>query len=96
MRNIPTLLTGKQYELKRGPNYGCQFLICFIHQVFRISRKLQGRSQWSLGLRHELFSLVRTLDAGIVDSYPTQGMDVCVPLFCVCVLLCLGSGLATG
>jgi hypothetical protein len=35
-------------------------------------------------------------DAGIVDLNPTQGMDVCVRLFCVCVILCLGSGLATG
>jgi hypothetical protein len=24
------------------------------------------------------------------------GMDVCVRLFCVCVVLCVGSGLATG
>jgi hypothetical protein len=29
--------------------------------------------------------------AGIVVSYPTQGMDVCV-----CVVLCLDSGIATG
>jgi hypothetical protein len=32
----------------------------------------------------------------IVGSNPTQGMDVCVRLFCVCVVLCVGSGLATG
>jgi hypothetical protein len=32
----------------------------------------------------------------IVDSNPTRGMDVCVHLFCVCVVLCVGSGLATG
>jgi hypothetical protein len=25
-----------------------------------------------------------------------QSMDVCVRLFCVCVVLCVGSGLATG
>jgi hypothetical protein len=35
-------------------------------------------------------------NAGIVGSNPTQGMDVCVRLFCVCVVLCVGSGLATG
>jgi hypothetical protein len=33
--------------------------------------------------------------AGIVGSNPTQGMDVHKPLFCVCVALCVGSGLAT-
>jgi hypothetical protein len=35
-------------------------------------------------------------DAGIVGSDPTQGMDVCVRLSCVCVVLCVGSGLARG
>jgi hypothetical protein len=35
-------------------------------------------------------------NAGILDSNPTQGMDMCVLLFCVCVVLCVGSGLATG
>jgi hypothetical protein len=35
-------------------------------------------------------------NAGIVGSIPTQGMDICLCLFCVCVVLCVGSGLATG
>jgi hypothetical protein len=35
-------------------------------------------------------------NTGVVGSNPTQGMDVCVCLFCVCVVLCVGSGLATG
>jgi hypothetical protein len=34
--------------------------------------------------------------AGIADSNPSQGMDVCMLLSCVCVVLCVGSGLATG
>jgi hypothetical protein len=34
-------------------------------------------------------------NTGIVGSNPTQGMVVCVRLFC-CVVLCVGSGLATG
>jgi hypothetical protein len=33
---------------------------------------------------------------GIVGSNPTQGMDVCVCVYSVCVLLSVGSGLATG
>jgi hypothetical protein len=45
-------------------------------------------------LRHEPSSPARTL--GIVGSNPTRGMDVCVRLFCVCVVLCVGSGLAIG
>jgi hypothetical protein len=35
-------------------------------------------------------------NAGIVVSNPTQGMDVCVCLFCDCVVLRVGSGFATG
>jgi hypothetical protein len=35
-------------------------------------------------------------NAGIVGSNPTRGMDVCVRLFCVCAVLCVGSGLTTG
>jgi hypothetical protein len=35
-------------------------------------------------------------NTGIMCSNPTRGMDVCVRLFCVCVVLCLGSGLVTG
>jgi hypothetical protein len=31
-----------------------------------------------------------------VGSNPTLGMGVCVRLFCVCVVLCVGNGLATG
>jgi hypothetical protein len=35
-------------------------------------------------------------NTGIVDSNTTRGMDVCVRLFRVCVVLCIGRGLATG
>jgi hypothetical protein len=35
-------------------------------------------------------------ETGIVGSNPTEGMDVCVCLICVCVVLRVGSGLATG
>jgi hypothetical protein len=35
-------------------------------------------------------------NTGIVGSNSTQGMNVCVHLFCVCVILCTSSGLAEG
>jgi hypothetical protein len=35
-------------------------------------------------------------NAGIVGPNPTQGMDVCLRLFYICVVLCVGSGLTTG
>jgi hypothetical protein len=35
-------------------------------------------------------------NTGNVGSNPTQDMDVCVRFFCVCVVLCVGRGLAMG
>jgi hypothetical protein len=35
-------------------------------------------------------------NTGIVGSNPTRGMDVCVRLFCVYVVLCVGSSLERG
>jgi hypothetical protein len=35
-------------------------------------------------------------NTGILGSNPTRGMNVCVRLFYVCVVLCVGSGLAMG
>jgi hypothetical protein len=46
--------------------------------------------------RSKAWTVFARSDAGIVSSNPTQVMDVCVRLFCVCVVLCVGSGLATG
>jgi hypothetical protein len=37
-----------------------------------------------------------SLNAGIAGSNPTQCMDVCVRDYSVCVVMCVGSGLATG
>jgi hypothetical protein len=45
---------------------------------------------------YKAWTLVARSNAGIVGSDPTQGMDVSVRLFYVCVVLCLGSGLAMG
>jgi hypothetical protein len=52
------------------------------------------RSQWPRCLRHELSSPTRTLGSWI--RIPLQALDVSVRLFCVCVVLCVGNGLATG
>jgi hypothetical protein len=44
----------------------------------------------------EAWSLFAHFSAGIVGSNLTEGMDVCVRVYSVCVVLCVGSGLATG
>jgi hypothetical protein len=55
---------------------------------------------WSVadhgGRECEALTAFARSNAGIVGSNPTQGIDVCMRLFCVCVVLCVGSALATG
>jgi hypothetical protein len=49
-----------------------------------------GRSQWPRILRREPSSLGRTLRSWV------RIMDICVRLFCVCVVLCVGCDLTRG
>jgi hypothetical protein len=46
-----------------------------------------SESQWPHGLRHELS--LPAQNTGIMDSNPTQGMDVCVCIYSVFVLFCV-------
>jgi hypothetical protein len=46
--------------------------------------------------RSQAYTVFARSNTGIVGSNLTRGMDVCVPLCCVCVVLGVGSGLATG
>jgi hypothetical protein len=51
-------------------------------------------SQWLRGLRHEPPSAARTM--GSLVRIPLEAWMFCLRLFCVCVVLCVGNGLATG
>jgi hypothetical protein len=66
--------------------YGCDNLFLAV--------KENCPSQWPHRLRHELSSPDR--NTRVVGSNSTRGVDICVRLFCVCVVLCIGRGLATG
>jgi hypothetical protein len=48
-----------------------------------------GRAIWGM-------NRLCPLEHWVVGSNPTRGKDVCVHLFCVSIVLCVGSGLATG
>jgi hypothetical protein len=50
----------------------------------------------AVAARSKAWTVFARSNAGIVGSNPAQGMDVSVRLFYVCVVLCVGSGLATG
>jgi hypothetical protein len=53
---------------------------------YRIVSMASEESQWPRGLRHEIFSPAK--NTAIVGSNPTQGMEVCLRFFCICVVLC--------
>jgi hypothetical protein len=62
----------------------------FLHGIV-----LNCRSRWPRGLRHELSSLTRKLGSWVRVQLKAW-MSVCMRLFCVCVVLCVVSGLETG
>jgi hypothetical protein len=43
--------------------------------------------------RSEVWTVFACSNIGIVGSNPTRGMDVCVSLLCVCVVLCVAAAL---
>jgi hypothetical protein len=47
----------------------------------------------TVAARSKVWTVFARLNTGIVGSNPTLGMDVYVCLFCVCVVLRVGSGL---
>jgi hypothetical protein len=50
----------------------------------------------TVAARSKAWTVFSHSNTGIVGSNSTWAMNVCVPLFCVCVVLCVGIGLATG
>jgi hypothetical protein len=42
----------------------------------------------TVAARSNALTVFASSDTGIVGSNPTQGMDVCLRLFCVCVVMC--------
>jgi hypothetical protein len=65
----------------------------------RASIKQPGRTAVppiTVAARSKAWTVFARSNTGIMGSNPTQAMDVCMRLFCVCDVLCEGSGLATG
>jgi hypothetical protein len=62
----------------------------------RFCRKICHRPPLTVAALSKAWTLFARSNTGIVDSNPTQGMDVCVRLLHACVVLCVGSGLASG
>jgi hypothetical protein len=65
-------------------------------KIFYCSKQDLSRSQYPRCLRNELSSLAQTLGSWVRIPLRAWIFGVCVLLFFVCVVLYLGSGLATG
>jgi hypothetical protein len=50
----------------------------------------------TVAARSKTWTVFPRSNTGIVGSNPTRGMNNCVRLFCVCVVLCVDGGLETG
>jgi hypothetical protein len=59
---------------------------------------LQQTEAWpiTVAARSMVITTFVSSNTGVVVSNSTRCMDVCMRLFCVRVVLCVGSGLATG
>jgi hypothetical protein len=66
----------------------------FQNEFFAIFRSSLDLVPIAVATRSKVLTIFARSNTGIVGSNPTQGMDVCLRLFCV--LSCVGSGLATG
>jgi hypothetical protein len=74
------------YTLQYSESIKCSISVCIFCSTAR-SQWLRCLSTWTVYTRSK---------AGIVDSNPTPGMDICLRLFCVYFVLCVRSGLPTG
>jgi hypothetical protein len=50
----------------------------------------------TVAVRSEALTVLAHFNTEVVGSNPTGGTDDCACLLCVCVALCVGSGLVTG
>jgi hypothetical protein len=66
-----------------------------LHNKFTLRTGIFCRMPITVATRSKTWTTFARSNIGIVGSKPTPGMDVCVSLFCVCVVLCVGSGLVT-
>jgi hypothetical protein len=80
-----------------NPEYGRRRLFrIFVHFHNLCSSANVDELNQFKGADHSGRAVFARSNTGIVGSNPTRGVGVCVLLFCVCVVVCIGSGLATG
>jgi hypothetical protein len=91
--HLPKLVIGEEREFSRRE---FNLVIWYVLEIYLLLFDLYYSGPVTVAALSKAWIVFARSDTGIVGSNPTQGMAVCVRLFCVCVVLCLGSGLATG
>jgi hypothetical protein len=93
-------LAPRDTDAVRSHTLGFQWLWACVdmraYMCFWILNGLRPLRPITVAAGSKAWSALARSNGGIVGSNPTQGMDVCVRLFCVYVVLCVGSGLSTG
>jgi hypothetical protein len=77
------VLTVANFEVQRN---NVEVYFTYLHSAVRITVASRSKAR----------TIFVRSNTGIMGSNPTRGMDVCVRLFRVCVVLCVGSGLSMG
>jgi hypothetical protein len=62
----------------------------------RVKKKIMRNVPITVAARSESCTVFARSNVALVGSNPIRGTDVCMPLFCVCAVLCEGRGLAKG
>jgi hypothetical protein len=83
---------GKSYSCARAYD-GFGLVLCLRYDIYGNQAKCRPIT---VAAQSKAWTVFARSNAGIVGSNLTQGLDIYVRLPCVCVVLCVGSGLASG
>jgi hypothetical protein len=72
------------------------FRVSKFHKTQEMFDQLSIKRPITVAARSMTWTIFSRSNIEIVGLNPAGGMDFCVILFCVCVVLCVGSGLTTG
>jgi hypothetical protein len=65
-------------------------------ELYDLWKKCMEHKPTTVATQSKAWTVIARSNTGIVGSNSAWGMDVCVHLFCVYAVLCVGNGLATG
>jgi hypothetical protein len=97
--HIPCGENSKSLALKVDGTFTAAVLWSGVSVVCQMGREIKVAPVFepiTVSARSRAWTVFAHSNAGTVGSNHTQGMDVCMCLFCVYVVLCVGSGLTTG